>query len=85
MNCLDFGMNIKKSIDMPRVHHQWLPDRIDYEPFSLEIDVKENLVKDGHNLGNVRELGRAEGILIDENGYIWGATDPRGYGGVEGY
>jgi gamma-glutamyltranspeptidase / glutathione hydrolase len=85
LNCLDFSMNIKEAIDMPRIHHQWLPDKIDYEPFSLELDVKENLLKTGHNLGNVRELGRAEGILIDENNLIWGATDPRGYGGVAGY
>ncbi|RPI73346.1 MAG: gamma-glutamyltransferase [Ignavibacteriales bacterium] len=85
LNCLDFGMDIKQAIDMPRIHHQWLPDRIDYEPFSLETDIKENLLELGHILGNERELGRVEGILIDENNLIWGATDPRGYGGVEGY
>jgi len=85
LNVLDFGMNIKQAIDMPRIHHQWLPDRIDYEPFSLTIDVKENLLDLDHIPGNERELGRVEGILIDENYLIWGATDPRGYGGVAGY
>jgi gamma-glutamyltranspeptidase/glutathione hydrolase len=85
LNCLDFGMDIKQAIDMPRIHHQWLPDRIDYEPFSLTIDVKENLLDIDHIPGNERELGRVEGILIDENYLIWGATDPRGYGGVAGY
>jgi len=85
LNCLDFGMDIKKAIDMPRIHHQWLPDSIDYEPFALTSDVKENLIKIGHNPGIVTELGRVEGILIDDENLIWGATDPRGYGGVAGY
>jgi len=85
LNCLDFGMNIKKAIDMPRIHHQWLPDLIDYEPFALPLDVKEKLIKLGHKFGKITELGRAEGIIIDENNNIWGATDPRGYGGITGY
>ncbi len=85
LNCLVFEMNIKKAIDMPRIHHQWLPDSIDYEPFALTSDVKENLIKIGHNPGKVTELGRVEGILIDDENLIWGATDPRGYGRVVGY
>ncbi|HSP87216.1 MAG TPA: gamma-glutamyltransferase [Ignavibacteriaceae bacterium] len=84
LNCLDFEMNIKKAIDMPRFHHQWLPDEIFYELFYLSNDVKENLIKLGHKIGNATDLGRVEGILIDEN-LIWGETDPRGYGGVAGY
>jgi len=85
INCLDFGMDIKKAVDMPRIHHQWLPDKIDYEPFSLKKDVKENLLKLGHKPGNQTYLGRVDAILIDDNNLIWGATDPRGYGGVAGY
>ncbi|OGU77436.1 MAG: gamma-glutamyltransferase [Ignavibacteria bacterium RBG_16_34_14] len=85
LNCLDFGMNIKKAIDMPRIHHQWLPDSIDYEPFALTQDVKDNLIKLGHKLGRETDLGRVEGIMIDDKNLIWGETDPRGYGGVSGY
>jgi gamma-glutamyltranspeptidase/glutathione hydrolase len=84
INCLDYEMNIKKAIDMPRFHHQWLPDEIFYEPFYLSNDVKENLIKLGHKIGRITDLGRVEGILINEN-LIWGETDPRGYGGVAGY
>lgn len=86
MNVLDFGMDIQQAIDMPRIHHQWLPDLMDYEPFGLSLDVIQSLNNRGHILGGVRTLGRAEGILIDVDNYIiFGATDPRGYGAAIGY
>jgi len=85
LNCIDFKMNIKKAIDMPRIHHQWLPDEINYEMFGLSADVKEDLEKLGYKIGSVKEIGRVQGIMIDDKNRIWGATDPRGYGGVAGY
>jgi gamma-glutamyltranspeptidase/glutathione hydrolase len=86
LNCIDFNMDIQEAINQPRIHHQWLPDKIDYEEFGMTLDVKDNLIKMGHKIGDVRVLGRAEGILIDkQEGIIYGATDPRGYGAAEGY
>jgi gamma-glutamyltranspeptidase / glutathione hydrolase len=86
LNVLDFNMNIKQAIDAPRIHHQWYPDRIDYEPFGLTLDVKDNLTGRGHNLGSVRNLGLVEGILINqEKGIIYGSSDSRGHGSAEGY
>ena len=32
VNVLDFGMNVQDAVDFPRVHHQWKPDRLDFEP-----------------------------------------------------
>ncbi len=86
LNVIDFGMDIQTAIDMPRFHHQWMPDQIDYEPFGMSEDVKENLIEIGHKIGNLRYMGRAEGIIIDrKNKILWGATDPRGYGKAVGY
>ena len=86
LNCIDFKMDIQEAINQPRFHHQWLPDRIDYEEFGMTTDIKENLEKRGHKIGQVKSLGRVEGILIDkENNIIFGATDPRGFGSAEGY
>ena len=31
LNVVDFGMNIQDAIDAPRVHHQWMPDRLSIE------------------------------------------------------
>ena len=32
MNVVDHGMDLQEAIDAPRVHHQWLPDRVYIEP-----------------------------------------------------
>jgi gamma-glutamyltranspeptidase/glutathione hydrolase len=86
INVLDFGMNIRQAIDAPHIHHQWQPDRIDYEEFGLSEDVIINLESKGHVLGNERSLGRCEGIMIDnENRFYYGATDSRGFGAAIGY
>lgn len=86
LNVLDFGMDIQQAIDMPRIHHQWLPDEINYEKFGLSLDVIQSLQSKGHIFGTTRILGRCEGIVVDfENEILLGATDPRGYGAAIGY
>ncbi len=86
LNVLDFGMDIQQAIDMPRIHHQWLPDKLEYEKFGLSKDVLTSLKNKGHIIGDERILGRVEGIVIDSiNKIFYGATDPRGYGAALGY
>lgn len=86
LNVLDFNMNIQRANDAPRIHHQWLPDRIDYEPFGLTEDVKENLIKRGQKIGIERVLGRMDAIMVNPStGFYYGATDKRGYGAAVGY
>jgi gamma-glutamyltranspeptidase/glutathione hydrolase len=86
LNVLDFGMDIQQAIDMPRIHHQWLPDLINYEQFGLSIDVIEALKNSGHIFGEIRTFGRCEGIIVDfDNQIFLGATDPRGYGAAIGF
>ena len=86
LNVLDFDMDIQQAIDMPRIHHQWLPDIINYEEFGLSLDVIQSLQNKGHKFGGIRVLGRCEGILVDfENKIFLGSTDPRGYGAAIGF
>ncbi|MEJ5263275.1 MAG: gamma-glutamyltransferase [Ignavibacterium sp.] len=84
LNYIDFKMDIQEAVNAPRIHHQWLPDQIDYETFGLTKDVIENLLNRGQKLGNERVLGRVEAIAI-ENEWYFGATDPRGFGAAVGY
>ncbi len=85
LNVLDFNMNVQQAVDLPRFHHQWLPDRIDYERFGMPKDVKENLIKLGEHIGKQRMLGRVQAIKIDwEKGVFYGASDPRSFGTAEG-
>jgi gamma-glutamyltranspeptidase/glutathione hydrolase len=77
-NVVDYGMNIQHAIDAPRIHHQWLPDELVYEPFGLSGDTQKALVARGHKLAKPRYLGDAEGIMIEpKTGMRLGATDPR--------
>ena len=84
LNVLEFGMNVRDAVEMPRIHHQYLPDMIDYERFGMTMDVKNNLVKDGEKIGEIKKLGIVESILIDNEGIFWGAADPRGTGIAKG-
>ena len=79
VNVIDHGMNIQEAVDAPRIHHQWLPDELVYEPYGLSGDTQRVLAGRGHRLvDKPRYLGDAEGIMIEEKtGIRLGATDPR--------
>jgi gamma-glutamyltranspeptidase/glutathione hydrolase len=78
-NVIDHNMNIQQAIDAPRIHHQWLPDEVVYEPYGLSGDTQRALAARGHKLvDKPRYLGDCEGIMIEEKtGMRLGATDPR--------
>ena len=81
---IDYNMNIQQAIDAPRIHHQWLPDELVYEPYGLSGDTQQALRARGHKLvDKPRYLGDCEGIMIEEKtGMRLGATDPRRSDGV---
>lgn len=86
MNIIDFNMTIETANRMPRIHHQWFPDKIEYERFALTEDVRNNLQSRGHIIGDEIYLGLVEMILIDPNSKkIFGSSDPRGNGLAEGF
>ncbi len=86
-NVVDFDMNIQQAIDAPRIHHQWLPDEIVYEPYGMSADTSRALESRGHKLTEKpRYMGDAQGIMIEEKtGVRLGASDPRNDGVPAGY
>ncbi len=84
INAVDFEMNAQAAISAPRVHHQWLPDVLYYEP-EVPIDVRQSLVALGHRLRRFSEIGRAKSIMVGTDGALWGGVDPRGPGLAVGY
>jgi gamma-glutamyltranspeptidase/glutathione hydrolase len=86
-NVVDFDMNIQQAIDAPRIHHQWLPDEIVYEPYGMSADTARSLERRGHKLSErIRYMGDAQGIMIEEQtGVRLGASDPRNFGVPVGY
>jgi len=84
LNCIDFDMDIQRAIDMPRFHHQFLPDEINFEYLGVTEDVKQNLRSFGFIIGKNITIGRVEGIMIKDN-IMYGAADPRGHGIAIGF
>ena len=76
LNIVDYGMAPQQAVDAPRLHHQWLPDEIDYERSGLTPEAVGELGGMGYKLVEQRPWGAVELIGI-ANGRLYGATDPR--------
>lgn len=86
INVVDFGLDIQEAVESPRIHYQWLPDRIFHEPNGLQADVMQNLREMGYALEETSFNGRAHAILIDAMTRVfYGAPDPREEGVALGY
>ncbi len=84
LNVVVHDMSIKKAVDAPRFHSQWLPDQTDYEKNSLSKKTITKLKKLGHKLELRGYIGEANGIMIDNDLY-WGGADKRGENSAAGY
>lgn len=85
LNCIEFKMSLKDAMFAPRLHHQWYPDEINFEPDGYKQEVKNSLVKMGYKIGKDRRLGLIEAIYWNPAGnIIEGMSDPRGSGSAEG-
>jgi gamma-glutamyltranspeptidase/glutathione hydrolase len=89
LNVVDHNMNIAQAIEAPRIHHQWLPDRLTFELYALSPDTQQKLKLKGHALNQLSHAsqGNAMGIVVNpETGLLSGAADSRSAdGGVAGY
>jgi gamma-glutamyltranspeptidase/glutathione hydrolase len=78
LNVIDFGMNIQMAVNAPRIHHQWLPDRIRIEGDGTSAATVERLEAMGHTVQMGGGQGSAHSIMIDpRTGERLGAADPR--------
>jgi gamma-glutamyltranspeptidase/glutathione hydrolase len=69
-------------VQRPRFHHQYLPDRIQYEPAAISTEEAARLRKMGHRLQPVdRPYGNMQALFWDYgSGDVEAASDPRGIG-----
>ena len=78
LNIIDFGMNIQMAVNAPRIHHQWLPDRISIEGGGASAATVERLEAMGHTVRMGGGQGSANSIMIDPRTRDrLGAADPR--------
>ena len=88
LNVIDHGMDLQEAIDAPRIHHQWLPDRVYMEPFALSPDTRRLLAGMGYDVGVDPDWtiwGEAAGILVGgrDLSEIEAGTGPRYTGAID--
>src|SRR5690606_25066417 len=59
LNVVDFGMGLEDAVAAPRMHHQWLPDRIRIEAGGVGDEVAEALRALGHEVQVTGSQGSA--------------------------
>jgi gamma-glutamyltranspeptidase/glutathione hydrolase len=84
INNVDFGLNVRDSVDAPRFHHQWKPDVITMER-GFSPDTIRLLEQRGHKVEPSASVARIFAIIVQPDGWLSGAADGRGYGKAAGY
>ncbi len=91
LNATVFGDNVATAAALPRIHHQWMPDKLRVES-GVSPDTLKLLGMKGHSMDiGKRTVGRTQSIMIDPgffngNGYLHGASDTRRpLGAARGY
>jgi gamma-glutamyltranspeptidase/glutathione hydrolase len=83
LDVIDYKMSIGAAVTAPRIHHQWMPDVVDWEKGALSSAVTAKLTDEGYRFNpgkgeSRRSWGDAEAIQIDPvTGLRTGAADPR--------
>jgi gamma-glutamyltranspeptidase / glutathione hydrolase len=95
LNAVDFQMNIQEAVDAPRIHHQWLPDVTNVEPYGLSPDTRRILEAMGYRFGDSLPANHVAAIMVGApslegkaigRNRFYGANDPRrGTGLAQGY
>ena len=86
VNAIDHGMSLEDAVAAPRLHHQWLPDRVVFEQGALSPEAQSTLAELGHiNLAEIAfRIGDANSAMrIGER--LIAVSDPRNPGGAAGF
>jgi gamma-glutamyltranspeptidase/glutathione hydrolase len=83
LDALLFGMDAQAAQTAPRVHHQWSPDVLQYEP-GLPVSTVELLRAKGHHVEARDKIGKVNVVVRNKSG-LSGAGEPRSGGAPAGY
>ncbi len=75
---VEYGLTGREAVDLPRLHHQWLPDRASIESDGAPPEgVFGALTAMGHTIRAGNRQGDAESIWIAPDGTPYGVNDRR--------
>jgi len=84
VDILDFGLSTEDAVNLPKFHHQWLPDEIFVEPGFSTI-TQDSLKVLGYIVAQRGSIGRTEVIRVLPDKRIEAVGDSRGDDTAEGY
>jgi gamma-glutamyltranspeptidase / glutathione hydrolase len=74
---VEYGLNGRQAVDLARIHHQWLPDRVSIEEGKVPDDIVAALKSLGHDVRTQTRQGDAHSIWIGPDGTPYGVEDRR--------
>ena len=73
----EYGLTGREAVDLTRMHHQWLPDRVTLEASGADEATVEALKGLGHDVRTTARQGDAHSIWIAPDGTVYGVHDTR--------
>lgn len=74
---IDFKQNANFSVNAPKFHHQWLPEIVKVENNFPETTIKTLELKN-YKFEKIKQIGKTEIIVVDDNKTIHAVADGRG-------
>lgn len=81
------GLDIDRAVQFPRVHHQFLPNKLYMDEFKFSPELVAGLQQRGHETVAQRPsyLGRIKAVRLNDKNYLEASFDNRTEGAVGGY
>jgi gamma-glutamyltranspeptidase/glutathione hydrolase len=83
LNLIADGDSLQTALDRPRLHHQWLPDRMEVEADALSPETRAELERRGHDVfiaDSATQTAKIHAIRVRADGMMEAASDPRSTG-----
>jgi gamma-glutamyltranspeptidase/glutathione hydrolase len=84
LNCLIFDMTPEEAVDAPRLHHQWIPETLQFETRWTDRSAIDAMIERGHQIDDGGTVGVVQLIRVSPDG-IRAASDPRKGGRPAGW
>ncbi len=72
------GDDLAAALARPRIHHQWLPDRLEAEADALSPETRSEIEIRGHTIVPAKDTPKLTAVRRLAGGAFEAATDPRG-------
>jgi gamma-glutamyltranspeptidase/glutathione hydrolase len=73
----EYGLTGREAVNLARVHHQWMPDRVSVEESLVPAETIERLRAMGHDVRPGVRQGDAHSIWVGPDGKTYGVNDTR--------